>query len=323
MRLPAAKTGPSPKGERLQHYLRGIPPAFYGLIFIIILYSLVSPGFLTTRNILTLLIQGSMLLVISLGMTLVVLSGGVDLSLGALLSLCGVVMAMMLVSGQSLFMAIIVTLLVGVLCGLTTGTLVARFGLQPFVASFGMLGVCEGIALVFTDGSSIIVRNPYLRSLAASYLMGIPMAGWFAGLCFVAFYVILYKTRFGAYVYGIGGNEEATILSGIRVIRYKTGIYVLAGLSAAMASLIMTGRLNAAHPFVAIGYEFDAVASVIVGGTAFERGRGGIWGTLVGVAFISVLRNGLNIIGVNPFAQVPVIGAVIILAIILGKAQKR
>lgn len=313
--MPRAATLMSKQGK-VGYNLKKLPGAVYATLFMFLLLSIISEGFLTSYNLLGVMTQGSMLLIVSLGMTVIILSEGIDLSLGAVLSLAGVIMTLLLQKGSGLIVAGTATIICGAACGLLTGLLICKVKLPPFVATFGTMGIAQGIALVLTAGSSVSNENLFLQELANNEFLLIPIPVWIVIFVFMLVYALLYYTRFGAYVFAIGGNEEATRLSGVAVDFYKTMIYVHGGVLAAVAAFIMVGRLNAGHPTVALGLEFDAIAAVIIGGTSFEKGNGGLLGTVIGVVMISVLRNGLNLLGIDPFVQLPLIGTIIIASIV-------
>lgn len=311
--------GATLKRRSFKKMLHSLPSAAYGLALLCTLFSLLNPGFLSFYNVMSVLAQSSMLIILSLGATVIILSEGIDLSCGALLSFCAVVLAVLLQAGTSLPVAFSVVLILGALAGLLTGVFISYGKLPPFVATFGTFGISQGLALVISQGSSVVNPSEFLRQIAEKTWLEIPIPVWIAFCAFLGIYFLLYYTRFGRCVFAIGGNEEAANLAGVNTRIYKTLIYILGGALSALASFIMVGRLNSAHPTVAIGMEFDAIASVIIGGTSFEKGDGGLVRTLYGVGVISVLRNGLNLMGIDPFIQVPLVGIVIVLAIVLKR----
>jgi ribose transport system permease protein len=218
---------------------------------------------------------------------------------------------------MGLVVGILLAILVGVAFGAINGTLITRLGLPPFVVTLGSLGMAQGLSLILTKGRSIPGLGPRVQYFNDGWVAGIPVPVVMAAATFLVVYVILYHTKFGTYVFALGGNEEALALAGVRTRLYKTGVYVLGGALAGVGALVMTGRMNCAHPDVGVGLEFDAIAAVILGGTSFERGKGWLVGTLIGVAAVSVLRNGLNLIGLSSTWQMSTVGAVIILAIVV------
>ncbi len=298
------------------------PGAVYTLILLGLFFTVFSPQFLTLHNLTNIGIQGSVLIILSLGMTLIILTEGIDLSLGPVLGLAGVVLALAVKNQMGLPLAIVAAVAVGVAFGVLNGVLISYLGLPPFIVTLGTFGAAQGFALVLTGGSSIAELGPTVQYFNDGQVFGIRIPILMTAIVFLIVYVILYYTKFGTYVFAIGGNQEALSLAGVRMRLYKTGVYVLGGSMAAVASLIMTARMNAGHPTVAIGIEFDAIVSVILGGTSFERGRGWLGGSIIGALAISVLRNGLTLVALNSAWQVPTVGLVIILAIVVDTLRK-
>jgi len=298
------------------------PGAFYLLTFMAVFLTIWTPGFFSFANLTNVALQVAVLIILSMGMTLVILTEGIDLSLGAVLGLCGVVSAIMIVTGYSLPTAIVAALLVGMLLGLLNGALIALMGLPPFIITLGTLGIAQGIATVITQGDSVVGLPDYVRWFNDGEFLGLPIPIWSTIGVFVLTWILLYRTKFGRYIFAIGGNREALVLSGTRVNVFHVLVYVYAGALAAFASFIMTARTNAAHPLVGIGMEFDAIAAVILGGTSFEKGRGGIIGTVIGALAVGVLRNGMNLVGVGAEWQAAVVGVVIIGAVGLDSIRR-
>jgi ribose transport system permease protein len=311
LRLPAAR-------------LPELPGAAYLLALLVVGLAASTPDFLSVRNLSNVALQAAALIIISLGMTLVILTEGIDLSLGAVLGLCGVVMSLLLVShGVALPLAVLAALLIGLAAGTGSGVLVAYAGMPPFIVTLGVYGIAQGLAMVLTEGNSVTGLPASVRWFNEGTWLGVPVPILAMLAVFGATWLLLYRTRFGRYVFAIGGNRRALQLAGVPVRAWLVAVYAYAGLLAALASFIMTARMNAAHPTIAIGLEFDAIAAVILGGTSFEGGRGGIWGTLVGALAIAVLRNGLNLIGLSAEWQVAVVGVVIVGAVALDALRGR
>jgi ribose transport system permease protein len=249
-------------------------------------------------------------------MTMVILSEGIDLSLGPMLSLCGVVLAVYLHKGAGIFQGILIVLAVGAVAGAVNGFFIAKAKLPPFVVTFGNMGMCTGVALVITQGSSIPGFGDSFKFIANGSLLHLPFPVLILALMVLITYILLYHTRFGTYVFSIGGNQEAVRLAGVNAVFFKAMIYVVAGTYAGVGALIMTSRMNAAHPLVGFGMEFEAIASVILGGTSFVMGKGSPFRSLVGATTIAVLKNGMNLVGVHPALQVAFVGAFLIMAVI-------
>jgi ribose transport system permease protein len=293
------------------------PGIGYLLIVLLVVFSVSGSGFATAANALNIGVQSAVLLLLALPMTLVIMSEGLDLSMGAVLSLAGIVLATLLTNGRPLPVALAAAVGVGGAFGLANGLLVVSLGLPPFVATLGTLGIAQGLALVATGGQSVVGIGDALPALYESRLLGIPFSIVVAVAAYAVFRFALRETRWGAYVSAIGGNRESLVLAGVSANRYHVGIYVLAGAMAGFAALLLTGRMSSGHPTAAIGMEFDAIAAVIVGGTSFERGKGSLGGTLVGVVTIGVLKNGLNVLEVATSLQVASIGVLTIVALVI------
>ncbi|MFM0362059.1 ABC transporter permease [Paraburkholderia sediminicola] len=280
------------------------------------------PGFASSGNITNIGLQVSILLMIAMPMTLVILSEGLDLSVGALLSLCAVVFAQALGLGWGIALALCASVAVGMLTGLFNGVLIAKLGLPPFVVTLGTLGIAHGVALVLTDGNAVVVANPSVALFYAWTLLGVPFPVMFALLAYALTHLLLYHTRFGTYVFAIGGNRDALLLAGIKAKVFHIAIYVFSGLMVGLAALVLVGRMNSAEPASAIGMEFDAIAAVVLGGTSFERGEGWLFGTVMGVLTIGVLRNALNLLGVESSLQVVSVGMLVLLVVVVDSVRK-
>ena len=260
---------------------------------------------------------------IAMPMTLVIMSEGLDLSAGALLSLCGVVLAKLLAAGLELPLALGAAMAVGVAFGLVNGALVSVLRLPPVVVTLGTMGIAQGTALVITDGNSVTGIGPAAASLYALAPLGIPISLLIALAMWGATHVLLYHTRFGNRVFAIGGNRDALVLAGVRVHLAHVAIYALMGAVIGLTALLLVGRMNSGHPSVAIGMEFDAIAAVVLGSTAFERGDGRLFGTVFGVATIGILRNALNLLGMESSVQVVAVGVLVLVVILIDSSRKQ
>jgi ribose transport system permease protein len=239
---------------------------------------------------------------------------GLDLSIGAVVSLAAVVLSIVAVATGSVLLALIAGLAVGAACGAVNGGLVAWLGIPPFVATLGMLGVAQGLALIVTGGQSVVGIPAAVQAIYSGVVLGIPAPILLIVLAYAIVHALLYHTAFGSYVFALGGNREALSFAGVPQRLVLLGVYAYAGACAGIAGLVLTARLNAGHPTAGIGMEFDAIAAVAVGGTSFERGNGWLPGTLLGVIVIGVLRNGLNLLSVPSSMQVCCVGLLMILA---------
>jgi len=294
-----------------------------GLLGLIIVFWILTPYFLTVSNFLNIAQQTSINAIIAVGMTFVIISGGIDLSVGSILAFSGVVMASVLHAKIPVPIAILVGLGVGLLCGFVNGLLISFGRLPPFISTLGMMSVARGAALLYTQGRPISGFSTNFRYLATGEILHIPVPVIIMIAVYLIAYFVLARTKLGRYTYAIGGNEEAAILSGVHVKYYKTMIYGLCGMFSGLAAIILTARLNSAQPIAGIMYELDAIAATVIGGTSLMGGEGRIIGTLIGALIMGVLRNGLNILGVSSFIQQIVIGSVIIIAVLVDMALKK
>jgi ribose transport system permease protein len=282
-----------------------------------------TPHFLTVSNLLNIAEQATIIAIIAAGMTFVIITGGIDLSVGSVLAFAGVVMASFLQRGVPLPLALIVGVGAGLLCGLVNGLLITVGRLPPFIATLGMMSIARGAALMFTEGRPISGFSETFRSLATGEVIRIPAPVIIMIGVYVIAHFVLRRTKLGRYAYAIGGNEEAALLSGINVRLYKTMIYGIAGLLSGLAAILLTARLNSAQPIAGMSYELDAIAATVIGGTSLLGGEGTVVGTLIGALIMAVLRNGLNLLSVSSFIQQIVIGTVIIVAVLIDMALKR
>ncbi len=301
--------------EFLQRY--GLVVSFLLLCLVL---SLLSDRFLTVGNLTNVLRQSTINLIIAIGMTYVILTAGIDLSVGAVLALSTVVTADLLQRGVPILPTVLLGLTLGGVLGMASGLLISRVKVPPFVATLGMMTVARGLALTYTQGRPITGLPDAFRYIGTGFLGPIPMPIIVAAVAFLAGYVLLTRTRMGMYIYALGNNPVAAHYTGIATSNYITFVYVLAGALAALAGMILVARLDSAQPTAGISYEFDAIAAVVVGGTSFAGGEGSLMGTLLGVLVISVLNNGLNLLNVSSFYQPVVTGVVIALALLLYKA---
>ncbi|WP_368871525.1 ABC transporter permease subunit [Staphylococcus haemolyticus] len=296
---------------------------FIGLILLIIVVSILNPSFLDLSNLLNLLRQISINGLIAFGMTFIILTGGIDLSVGSILALSSAFIALMITSGVDPIIALIIGVLIGFVLGAVNGLLVTKGNMAPFIATLATMTIFRGLTLVITDGNPITnLGDSYLFQLfGKGYFIGIPVPAVTMIIVFVILLIILQKTTFGRHTYAIGGNEVAAKISGIKVNKIKILIYGISGLMSALAGDILTSRLNSAQPTAGTSYELDAIAAVVLGGTSLTGGKGRIVGTLIGVLIIGVLNNGLNLLGVSSFYQQVVKGVVILIAVLIDRKK--
>jgi ribose transport system permease protein len=319
----------------LQKYSSGLA-RFQSLIALFVLciaISLLSDKFLTVANGWNVLRQISVNICISVGMTLVVLTAGIDLSVGSVLALCGAITAGLLKNGitlpsQNLFIgftvlgALLAGLIIGALLGCFNGWVITKFKVPPFVATLAMLTIARGLTMLWTKGFPISGLGEKFAYIGTGWLVGIPVPVWISLIVVLIAVVITNKTRLGRYIYAIGGNESAARLSGINISKIKIIVYTIAGVLAAAGGLMVTSRLDSAQPNAGTSYELDSIAAVVIGGTSLSGGKGTIWGTVSGAIIIGVLNNGLVLLNVSPFWQQVVKGLVILMAVIIDKANK-
>ncbi|ENX3946134.1 ribose ABC transporter permease [Photobacterium damselae] len=296
------------------------------LIFLIVVVSFLNPNFFTVDNILNILRQTSVNAIIAVGMTLVILTAGIDLSVGSVLALCGAFAATLIAMEVPVLIAVPTALLAGVILGAISGVIIAKGKVQAFIATLVTMTLLRGVTMVYTDGRPISTGFTDVADSFAwfgtGYAMGIPVPIWLMVIVFAAAWYLLNHTRFGRYVYALGGNESATRLSGINVDRVKIGVYAICGFLSALAGIIITSRLSSAQPTAGMGYELDAIAAVVLGGTSLAGGKGRIMGTLIGALIIGFLNNALNLLDVSSYYQMIAKAVVILLAVLVDNKNK-
>jgi len=294
-----------------------------GLFAIVLVVSIMEPDFLTLNNLFNILRQVSINALIAFGMTFVILTGGIDLSVGSILALSSAFVAGLMTDGTSAVIAVLAGLIVGAVMGALNGMVISLGKVAPFIATLATMTIFRGLTLVYTDGKPItgLSQGGWFELFGRGYFWIFPVPVLTMLLAFAVLYFILKKTTFGRYTYAIGGNEEAAKLMGIQVNKVKIMIYSLSGLMAALAGIILTSRLNSAQPTAGTSYELDAIAAVVLGGTSLSGGRGWIVGTLIGALIIGTLNNGLNLLGVSSFFQLVVKGLVILFAVLADRKQ--
>lgn len=283
--------------------------------------SLLSPYFLTFGNMTNLLKQVSIVAILAAGQAVVIISGGIDLSVGSVLALSAVTTGWLIQAGVSPWTATLGGLLMGTFAGFLNGLVITKAKIPPFIATLGMLGIARGMALVITNGLSFQVFDPFFLYIGNGTLFGLPVPVYFVIVTYAVMQVVLFSTQFGRHVYAIGGDEKVSRLQGINVVAQKIKIYTISGFLAALASVVLIGRIAATPPDVAQGIELQAIAAVIIGGISFTGGRGSVLTALVGAFIMAMITNGLNIIGVSSFWQQVLIGLVIIVAVWLDNVK--
>lgn len=292
------------------------------LIILMAVITIINSNFLTANNLLNLLLQVTSNALIAFGMTFVILTGGIDLSVGSILALSSALTAGLLGSGMPVTLAILISLILGCILGMINGLLISYGKLAPFIVTLATMTIFRGATLVYTNGNPITkgLSDTFLfQFLGQGYIVGIPFPVIIMFIVFIVLYALLHKTAFGKSVYAIGGNEKAAYISGVKLNKVKIIIYSISGIMASISGLIITSRLSSAQPTAGASYEMDAIAAVVLGGTSLSGGKGRILGTLIGALIIGVLNNGLNIIGVSAFWQQVVKGVVILIAVLIDR----
>ena len=294
-----------------------------GLLGLVIVVAILSPSFFTVANLLNVFRQTSINAVIAAGMTFVILTGGIDLSVGSILAFSGAVAASCLASGQSMIVTVILSLTIGAGVGLLNGIIISKGKLQPFIATLATMTVLRGATLVFTDGKPISVGVSEgamaFGKIGGGTMFGIPTPAIIMIVVFAICYYILHQTKIGRHTYALGGNEEATKLSGLNTDKIKIFVYTISGILSAIAGIIITARLFSAQPNAGSGYELDAIAAVVLGGTRLAGGKGKISGTIIGALIIGILSNALNLLNVSSYFQMIAKGVVILIAVLLDR----
>ena len=299
---------------------------FIGLLILMIIVSGLNPNFLTVDNLLNVLRQTSINAIIAMGMTFVIITAGIDLSVGSILALAGAICASMIAADVPIAIALAGTLLLGAGLGAASGTVVSVFRVQAFIATLVSMTMIRGAVLVYTDGRPIstgdyAVANTFYE-LGGGYWFGLPIPVVIAAVVFGLCWWVLNRTVLGRYTYAIGGSERVAGLAGVNVARVKIAVYAISGMLAALAGIILTARLESAQPTAGLAYELNAIAAVVLGGTSLAGGRGRIFGTLIGALIIGVLNNALNILDVSSYFQMIAKASVILLAVILDGRSK-
>lgn len=295
------------------------------MIVLVIIMSFISPTFFTSQNLLNVVKQASITSVIGVGMTFVLITGGIDLSVGSVMALSGTLAASVAVADKNLpiGLAILIGTGLGALCGLVNGLGVSYIGFPPFIMTLGMMTIARGIPLVYTNGTPIFGLSDAFNSLANSRILGIPtLVYYMIAVCTVG-YVILSRTVLGKRIYAIGGNEEAARLSGVPVARLKMLVYVFSGFLAGIAGILICSRITSGNGTVAEGYEMNAISAAVIGGVSMTGGSGSVLGMVVGAMILTIIQNSFDIMGVNSFYQDIIKGIIILLAVFLDLRGKK
>lgn len=295
------------------------------LIILMVFVSILNPTFLQANNLMNLMRQLIINGFIALGMTFVILTGGIDLSVGSTLAVTSAIFAGLLQNGMNTILAILIALGLGLILGLINGFLITKGKLAPFIVTLATMTIFRGLTLVYTDGRPIAgpKDNFAFKFLGKGQFLGIPFQVILFALTFLILWIILNKTALGRKIYAVGGNEKASFISGINIDKVKISVYVISSFMAVLSGLVLTSRLNSAQPTAGVAYEMDAIAAVVLGGTSMAGGSGSLTGTLIGILILGVLNNGLNLLGVSSFYQQIVKGIVILIAVLIDRKRNK
>ncbi|MEW6511424.1 MAG: ribose ABC transporter permease [Bacteroidota bacterium] len=300
-----------------------------GIAFILesVLFAFLSPYFFTPDNLLNVTLQASITAIIAAGMTFVILTGGIDLSVGSIVAFAGIITAGVLKvdlpAGVALALALAVGLGAGALAGAFAGFCITKFNITPFIVTLATMTIARGGAFVVTDGRPVWELPEIFAFLGNGRILAVPVPSIIMALTFIASHIVLTRTRFGRHVYAVGGNIEAARLAGIRTHGVLNRVYILSGMLAALSGILLASRMNSGQPMAGMSYELDVIAAVVVGGTSLSGGKGSIVGTFIGAMLIAVLRNGLNLLNVGSYVQQVIVGAVILLAVMVDQLRRR
>lgn len=293
------------------------------LILLWIALSLATPSFASSTNITNLLRQGSMIAILAVGQTFVIITGGIDLSVGAIVGFCTVIPAMMINAGWPVWLAVLATLAVGLAIGIFHGFGIVRMGLPPFIITLATLTSLRGIGLLMTGGSSISINNDAFQEFSRNSFLGVPNLFWMVILVGVPAYIFLHHSRWGRYLFSVGSNAEASRLSGVNVPRTIYMAYTLSGLCAAFVGVLLASRIGIGNPTQAEGWELQAIASSVIGGTSLFGAIGSVHGPLLGAFILATINNGANLLNVNSFWQRVITGALIIIIVYFDGLRRR
>ncbi|MBV7270700.1 ABC transporter permease [Winogradskyella luteola] len=289
------------------------------LLVLIIIFGIINPAFLQPSNLLNILTQNSIIGIVSLGMTIVIIIGGIDLSVGSIVAFCGLVLALLLTLNIPLIAALLITVVVGSFFGLINGVLIKKGKIPAFIVTLGLMSAIRGGGLLFSNSKSISIGGSELNSILNTKLFGVSFSALIFIVLSIGLWYLLKKTYWGKYIYAIGGNEKAARFNGIQVSKYSIIVYVISGLMCGIASILLVGSLNSAQPQAGQLYELTAIAAVVIGGASLAGGKGSIFGTFVGVLILGVIQNGLSILNVPSYYQYILVGFIIIVSVLIDK----
>jgi ribose/xylose/arabinose/galactoside ABC-type transport system permease subunit len=304
--------------KKLQHFI-----IIFAILLEIFVFAMLSPAFLTFDNAVNIALSIAVIGILAVGMTFVILTGGIDLSVGSVVALAGVCAAIITLKTEFVSFGFIVALLIGIICGAFNGTIVAYFKVPPFVVTLAILTIARGLAFILSEGRSIGDLPENFAWLGKASIVGVPLSVILMLLTFVVGWFVLANTKFGRYVYAVGGNAEASFLAGVNVKKITLWVYIVNGFLVGIAAIVLASRLGAGVPNSGSQYELDVIAAVVVGGTSLTGGKGSVVATLFGAVFIAVLNNGLNLAGIDPYLQKIALGVVILSAVLVDQINKK
>ncbi|MEO7653393.1 MAG: ABC transporter permease, partial [Bryobacteraceae bacterium] len=296
---------------------------FLSLIVLFVALSVASPHFLTNTNLSSVVRQTAVINIMALGMTMIIIAGGIDLSVGAILAMGGLLGTMAMEKGAPIIAGVAVGILVGLLCGLANGLLTTKLRIAPFIVTLGTLGSIRGSTLIISNGLPVHKIPPSFSFLGEGSVLGVPFVLWLLVGCAILTHLTLEHTRLGRYAFAIGSNEDAAVYAGIPVAFHTTAVYAIGGMLTGLAGMIEASRLMTGQSTAGQGYELQAIAAVVIGGGSLHGGEGSVLGTLIGAFIMGLLSNGSDLLGVSPYLQQAIIGAVIILAVTVDELRKR
>ena len=292
------------------------------LLFMCIIASMLSPNFLTVGNLFNVIRQVSIVAIVACGMTFVILTGGIDLSVGSVIGLAGAILAGVIIATENVMLGLLAALAVGIVCGVINGFFVSKCGIPAFIATLGLMTLYRGLVMIYTGGAPISVRVESFNFIGRGSILGIPVPILLLAFIYICSYFVLQHTQYGRNVYALGGNREATRLSGISIVKTEWIAYIISGLLSAVAAIVLTARLGSAQSLSGQGYELDAIAAVILGGTSLSGGSGFVVPTVAGALIMGIIDNILTLLNVNPHMTIVVKGIVILLAVLADKKVK-
>jgi ribose transport system permease protein len=296
---------------------------FGTLILLLVVLSILSPNFLTETNLSSVVRQTAVINIMALGMTMIIIAGGIDLSVGSILAFGGLMGTMALEKGSSIPVGVLIGIIAGMFWGFVNGLLTTKLKINPFIVTLGTLGIVRGVTLIISNGLPVHNIPQSFSYVGEGTLAGVPFVLWILLICAVLVHIILEHTKVGRYAFAIGSNPDAAFYAGIPVAFHTTAVYALSGMLTGLAGMIEASRLMTGQPTAGQGYELQAIAAVVIGGGSLRGGEGTVTGTLVGAFIMGLLSNGSDLLGISPYVQQAIIGAVIILAVFLDELRKR